>query len=79
VRYTGRHYGEPDERSENPSVTLVDLVLGYDWDPHFGAQSLRLSLNVRNVADKEYVYCDGRAGCAWGAKRTLQLAARYGW
>lgn len=86
ARYTGRNYGAVHDvydlgaPPENPSVTLFDLALGYDMGQRFGAESLRLSLNARNVADKEYVYCDGqRIGCSWGASRTLQAAVRYTW
>ena len=80
VRYTGAYFGDSLENWENSSVTLFDLALGYDLGRRLGAESLRLSLNARNVTDKQYVYCDGTiVGCTWGAKRTLQVAARYIW
>ena len=60
-----------------PSVTLYDAMLGYginDWD---------FSLNVQNLADKEYVsWCRGQLNdsvfdCGYGETRTVTANARY--
>ncbi len=55
-----------------PSVKLLDAVASYqieDW---------KLSMNVRNLQDKEYVAsCSGESYCYYGERRTVLLNARY--
>ncbi len=56
-----------------PSVTLVDLVLGYE------VAGLDLRLDVKNAADKVYAsWCRGvNPDCGYGEVRRVALTARY--
>lgn len=55
-----------------PSVTLADVMLGYetsDW---------RFALNVNNLFDKKYVStCLGRGDCWYGSRRSIVASASY--
>lgn len=55
-----------------PSVTLYDAMASYeisDW---------QLSLNVRNLADEEFIAsCAGNSSCYYGERRTILVNARY--
>jgi len=65
IRYMGESYDGAD-LLKTPSYTLYDLMLGYEiaqWN---------LSLNVRNLFDKEYqVTCLYRGDCFPGDERTI--------
>ena len=70
-----RYIGESRDGADNvrtPSYTLGDLMLGYGfgrWD---------VSLNVRNVTDKEYlVSCLARGDCYFGERRQVVGTIRY--
>ncbi|WP_116368856.1 TonB-dependent siderophore receptor [Parahaliea mediterranea] len=71
LRYLGKRYGGRDV-IETPSITLVDLMVGYEfsqWD---------LSLNVRNAGDREYYgSCLARGDCFPGDERTIVGRVRY--
>lgn len=55
-----------------PANTLVDAMLGFDSGPW------RYTLNVQNVADKEYFStCLNRGDCWFGARRNVVLSAKY--
>jgi iron complex outermembrane receptor protein len=73
VRYIG---STADELGDNavPSVTLYDLMVGYDRGPW------RLALNVTNLTDKAYIAtCLSRGDCWFGAQRRAVLSAAYRW
>ncbi|WP_306397201.1 TonB-dependent siderophore receptor [Telluria beijingensis] len=58
-----------------PSVTLADLALRYPL-----GQRTQLALNVRNLADKQYVSnCSYADGCVFGERRTAILSLTHGW
>lgn len=72
VRYLGDNVGSGGAPTV-PSVTLFDAMIGYrigPWD---------LSVNARNLADKEYVsWCRGAGfDCGYGARRTVNANVRY--
>lgn len=57
-----------------PSVTLVDVLIGYDRGPW------RVALNVTNLADKDYIAtCLDRGDCWFGAQRRGVLSVAYRW
>lgn len=71
LRYLGKRYGGQDI-IETPSITLVDLMVGYEfghWD---------LSLNARNAGDREYYgSCLARGDCFPGDERTIVGRVSY--
>lgn len=74
VRYVGSTVSENGTiRYETPSYTLGDLMLGYEVSPQ-----LDLQLNVRNLADKEYLTsCLFRGDCFPGVRRTVNVSLSY--
>ena len=55
-----------------PSVTLLDMMLGYETGPW------RWTLNVNNLTDKTYLsLCLARGDCWFGARRTVTATASY--
>lgn len=74
VRYVGSTVSENGTiRYETPSYTLGDLMLGYEVSPQ-----LDLQLNVRNLADKEYLTsCLFRGDCFPGVRRTVNASLSY--
>ncbi|KQP50007.1 TonB-dependent receptor [Pseudorhodoferax sp. Leaf274] len=55
-----------------PSFTLVDAALRYETGPW------RFALNVKNLADRNYV-ADCTYACFYGDERNATLTARYSW
>jgi iron complex outermembrane recepter protein len=73
VRYAGKNSDEL-QLTTVPSVTLLDLLVGYDTGPW------RLALNVNNATDKTYVAtCLSRGDCWFGTKRKAQFSVAYRW
>lgn len=76
VRYLGKSYGYPDSpfgTLETEGATLVDLALGYQFNPNWS-----VTLSGKNVFDKEYVgECNDAGRCYWGAERTVQGTLSY--
>ncbi len=74
IRYVGQSVSETATvRYETPSYTLGDIMLGYQV-----SDSLDLSLNVRNVADKEYLTsCLTRGDCFPGLRRSVNASVKY--
>ncbi|MBW0450390.1 TonB-dependent siderophore receptor [bacterium M00.F.Ca.ET.228.01.1.1] len=74
VRYMSSSAGDLANTFTVPGRVLVDLGAHYD------IQNWRLSLNLNNVFDREYIsYCTTAAVCYWGATRTVLGTARYQW
>lgn len=71
IRYLGKRYGGADT-IVTPSITLVDLMLGYEfeqWD---------FTLNVRNAGDRDYYgSCLARGDCFPGDERTIVGRVAY--
>ena len=74
VRYMSSSAGDAANTFTVPGRVLVDLGAHYD------IQNWRLSLNLNNVFDREYIsYCTTASVCYWGATRTVLGTARYQW
>ncbi|MNZ26436.1 Ferrichrome-iron receptor precursor [compost metagenome] len=64
-------YGKLD----SGDVTLVDAMVGYDFDQHWS-----VDVNARNLFDEEYVSgCNNAGRCYWGEERTLLGTVAYRW
>jgi iron complex outermembrane receptor protein len=71
IRYVGDSWDGADT-IRTPSYTLGDVMLGYRFD------TWDLALNVRNVADKEYLAtCLARGDCFPGERRTVVGRATF--
>ncbi|WP_298440364.1 TonB-dependent siderophore receptor [uncultured Ferrimonas sp.] len=78
ARYVGESFGGTESRLQiydnirTPSYTLVDLMIGYQW------QQVQLQLNARNLFDKQYyATCLARGDCFAGDERTIVGSLRY--
>ena len=74
ARYNGSNHGFSDTAAATvPDYTLVDAMLSYGrgpWD---------LRLNVRNLADKEYIVSCGGGSCYYGDQRRVNATLAYRW
>ncbi|MGF7191819.1 TonB-dependent siderophore receptor [Robbsia andropogonis] len=74
VRAVSSSAGDDQDTIRVPGRMLVDLSAHYD------IQNWRLSINVNNLLDREYIsYCTTSYACYWGATRTVLGTARYQW
>ncbi len=73
ARYTGTTYDGSDNKAlETDSYTLIDGMVGYEMESWF------LSLNARNINDKEHLTsCLNRGDCFAGESRTITADVRY--
>ncbi len=73
ARYTGTTYDGSDNKAlETDSYTLIDGMVGYEMENWF------LSLNARNINDKEHLTsCLSRGDCFAGESRTITADVRY--
>jgi iron complex outermembrane receptor protein len=70
VRYGGERWDGTDTLSA-PSYTLLDLMVGYDFE------SVRLQLNVTNATDEYFVGTTDGGRAFLGAARNIVLSAKY--
>jgi len=76
LRHIGETFGDVTNTVEVPSVTLTDATISYDW------RGVRLSLNVQNVFDEEYVaaaFFRSSLLATYGPARTATASLRYRW
>lgn len=74
LRYTGAS-NDQSGSVKVPGFTLVDLLASYDIDRHY-----RVSLNISNLFDRQYVAgCDSAINCYWGNRRTVTATLSYRW
>jgi iron complex outermembrane recepter protein len=73
TRYIGSTEDVQGTGAKVPSYTLFDAMASYDI-----SSTWRLSLNARNIGDKEYLSCSG-ALCLYGEPRKVILAATLRW
>ncbi len=76
VRYLGKNWGLLDNKANVsvPAVTLFDAMLSYDY------QDWGISLNAKNLTDKEYIAtCLGRGDCWFGSRRSVIGTLTYRW
>ena len=76
VRYLGSTYGDVPNTIETPATTLADAAAYYDW------KQFRLSLNVQNVLDEQYVaaaFARSSTLVTYGPARQFTASLRYSW
>ena len=73
LRYLGASWGDTLNTFKVQDVALVDAAIHYDWDIY------RLSLNVSNIFDTEYVASCDDVWCYYGQERTLLATLRTRW
>lgn len=81
ARYVGSSWGDDANTLKVPGYTLFDAAVHYDIKGVASvSDSLRLALNVSNLANKKYVSsCYGYTWCWYGSQRTVQASATYRW
>ncbi len=78
IRYVGESAGDSTNSFEVPDFTLVDAAAHYDFKGDY--KGMRLSVNVSNLFDKEYLSGCGNAGsCFIGSERVVTSSIRYRW
>ena len=66
VRYVGANYGDSANQWKDPSYTLVDAVLHYDYR-HWG-----IKLAASNLLDHIYIaQCSSESDCFYGLRRNI--------
>ena len=79
ARYIGRS-NLPGYDLDVPSYTLVDALLSYNLGAISpGLRGTTLTLNARNLFDRNYFTCATYDGCRYGEPRTLTAAVSYRW
>ncbi|PIF77716.1 iron complex outermembrane receptor protein [Variovorax sp. 54] len=76
ARYNGTSHGDGEKIAPGkvPAATVFDAMLGYDLD------RWSLALNVRNIANKDFIAnCDQYGKCYYGAPRSVVATATYRW
>lgn len=74
VRYSDKTAGDSANSFYTPSYTVADAAVFYEFD------SWRLSVNVTNLFDKEYVIgCGGDTSCFYAPGRLVLGTASYKW
>lgn len=81
VRYIGEtNMLDPTIDEDVPAYTLVDAMLRYDLaalDRRLDGTTL--TLNARNLFDKQYFTCAGSTGCRYGEPLTVTATLTYKW
>ena len=74
VRHIGSNRGYSEAApAEVPSYTLVDAMVGYEFE------RWTLTLNARNLTDKQYIAQCGYGVCYYGDQRRILATASYRW
>ncbi len=73
VRYVGQRYGDTKNTLDLDAVALLDASIHYQKD------GIRASLNLKNIADKEYVATCSSFGCNYGDGRTVMARLTFAW
>lgn len=73
VRYIGQRYGDTANTYDLDAVALVDASLHYQKD------GIKASLNLTNLADKEYASSCSSFGCYYGDGRKVMGKVSFGW
>jgi len=79
IRYIGTSFADDDNTVRNPTVTLYDALVAYDFaaiDPKY--QGLRAQINAYNVFDRTYNTC-AFGNCFRGAPATVIGSLIYRW
>ncbi|WP_342162289.1 TonB-dependent siderophore receptor [Methylobacterium sp. SD21] len=79
IRYAGTSFGDDENTFRNPTVTLFDALIAYDFaalDPKY--KGFRAQINAYNIFDRDYAVC--QAGyCYRGAPATVIGSLIYRW
>lgn len=73
IRYVGTRFGNAANTFEMDGVALVDASI------HYQKNGYKATLNVQNIADKNYVANCGSFGCYYGEGRTVMGKVSYAW
>ncbi len=74
VRFVGESQGDGANTITNPSYTLVDARIGYQWG------AFEFGLNAKNLLDDDYVICNGGAtSCSYGQAQQVRASVTYRW
>jgi len=73
IRYIGERYGNSGNTLDLEAVTLFDAAITYSKNGY------KASLNIQNIADKDYVASCGSFGCFYGDGRTIMGKLSYSW
>ncbi|WP_424135380.1 TonB-dependent siderophore receptor [Roseomonas chloroacetimidivorans] len=81
LRYVGSTYGNETNTFKVPDATLFDAAIRYDFGQRFDMlRGLDFSVNVQNIADKEYVAsCSSITACYYGNRRLVLGSLRVRW
>lgn len=80
VRYVGATWGDRQNTQRVPGFALFDAALNYDFgkrNPNL--DGLNLSVNVRNLFDKEYIAACDYGWCQYGERRSAFATLKYKW
>ncbi len=73
VRYVGQRYGDTANTFDLGGVALLDAAIRYKKD------GVTASLNLKNIADKNYVSSCSSFGCTYGDGRTVMARLSFAW
>ncbi|MBB3309712.1 iron complex outermembrane receptor protein [Rhizobium sp. BK196] len=73
IRYVGQRYGDTKNTLDLDAVTLFDAAVHYKKD------NMTASLNVKNLADRDYVASCSAFGCTYGDGRTVMGRLTFQW
>ena len=73
VRYVGQRFGDTKNTLDLDGVALLDAAI------HYNKGNVTASLNVKNIADKEYVATCSSFGCNYGDGRTVMGKLTFRW
>ena len=76
ARYVGATWSDQPNTLRNPSYSLFDAAIHYEWD------RVRLGLNVQNLTDESYTSsCFVRTSqlCTFGEARSIRATIKYRW
>lgn len=74
VRHVSSSYGDEYETLKVPSYTLYDAMARYDFDSDWS-----LTLNAKNLEDRQYAAACAYGTCWQGMGRSLQATLKYRW
>jgi iron complex outermembrane receptor protein len=74
VRYVGASYGDETNTLRVPAYTLLDAMARYEF-----SSAWTLTLNAKNLENKQYAAACAYGTCWQGIGRTVQATLRYRW
>lgn len=74
ARYIGESFQDTTNKYKNPSYTVFDGGLHYDFD-----EGTRLQVSASNIFGKDEAICTNTGGCQWISPRIVNAEVRYRW